>query len=175
MPTGNYEYINAPYHRETYDDGNGLPIAVSPTNPLPSLTATGNGAGGYDTQQSNASLTLFASAARTTLQQSADQSNPNARGVQIVLNVTAASGTGGLTVTVVGKDPVSGTYYALNASPTAVTATGTTVYELYPGDGAASGGVTQRTSGPLPRVWGIKVAVGDASSYTYSIGVSTIV
>lgn len=118
----------------------------------------------------NRQLTLSKSAARTTAQDFVPPNNLEATGVQVVLNVTVASGTGGLTISIEGQDPVSGAWFKLNADPTAVTATGTYVYELVAGAGAASGGVTQRTGGVLPFNWRVHVAVGDASGYTYSVG-----
>ncbi len=116
-------------------------------------------------------VTALASAARTTAQQSSPVTVRGARCAQAVLNVTAASGTGGLTVTLQGQDSASGSWFALNAAPTAVTVVTSTplVYEVCPGDGAASGGVTQRTAGMLPQTVRVSVAVGDASSYTYSV------
>lgn len=126
-------------------------------------------------QQSNGTVTALASAARTATAHSATIDNYNAKGAQAILDVTVAvAGTGGLQVQFEGKDPVSGKWYALNAAPTAVVATGTTVYELYPGIGSATGGVTQRTSGALPRQWRVTVTAGDSTSYTYSVGVNLI-
>lgn len=130
---------------------------------------------GLDRSRANDALTLLAAAARTATTSSPDQTNFNWRGLQVVLNVTAASGTGGLIVTVQGKDPVSGNYYNLNANPAGVTATGTYVYEVYPGVGAAGGGVTQRISGILPRTFRVTVTAGDGSSYTYSVAVAPVV
>lgn len=118
---------------------------------------------------SNAETTLLASAARTTTQVGANQTCLGGKGVRLVLNVTSASGSGGLVVRVNGVDPTSGVTYQLNASPTAVTAIGTTVYDLYPGIGAAAGGITQTTSQVLPRTFRVDVTVGDATSYTYSL------
>lgn len=112
---------------------------------------------------------LLPSGARTVQQLLPDLVLPGAKRITLFLNVTVASGTGGLIVTVQGKDPVSGTYYDLNAAPTAVIATGLKVYELGPGLGSASGGVTQSTNRLLPKKFRVKVAVGDASSYTYSL------
>jgi hypothetical protein len=87
------------------------------------------------------------------------------------LNVTAASGTGGLTVRIQAQDPVSGNWVSVNAAPTAVTATGTYFYQVYPG---ASAGATQTTSSVLSHTWRIQINVGDSSSYTYSLGASLI-
>jgi hypothetical protein len=122
----------------------------------------------------NTEGTLLASALRTTTTQSPDQTNTNARGVQVTLNVTVGV-TLSLTLTIQAKDPVSGTYYDLNAAPTAVTGTGLTVYSLYPGVGAASGGVTQRTSAAVPKTWRVNVTHGNANNATYSVGYALIV
>lgn len=90
-------------------------------------------------------------------------------GILVVLDVTSASGTGGLQVRINAHDQASGQAVALNAAPTAVTATGTTSYVLYP-FGAVAGNVTQATSFYLPRLFSITVTAGDSSSYTYSLG-----
>lgn len=125
---------------------------------------------------SNADGTALASTARTTTSYSNDITNATARGIIIYLNITAASGTGGLQVRVYGKDPASAQYFALNGAPTAKTTTGSFPYVFYPG--AASGATLaadQIVSGPLPRTFRIGVTHGDASSYTYSVGYSLIV
>lgn len=126
----------------------------------------------YDRWRNNAEGTLLASAARTTTASSSNQTNYNARGVMIFLNVTVASGTGGLTVRINGIDPVSGALRGIPTAPTIVTAVGHYNYVMYPG---ASGGVVSSVSAlPLPRSWMVQVSAGDASSYTYSIGYSLI-
>jgi len=126
--------------------------------------------------RSNTQGTLLASAARTNSIVSPQQTNYNARGVQITLNVTAASGTGGLTVIIRGYDPVASSQYTINALPTSITTTGVYVYEIYPGSsGAAASAIAQRTAGILPRTWSVTMSAGDASSYTYSIGYVLIV
>lgn len=119
-----------------------------------------------DKQRGNTQGTLLASAARTAAATSAAQTNYNARGVVLILSVTAASGTGGLQVRFDFLDPISGNALGITALPTAVTATGTYSYVIYPG---ASSGGTQNTSNVCPRSWQARVAVGDASSYTYSL------
>lgn len=129
----------------------------------------------WDRQRGNTEGTLLASAARTVLSASAIQKNHNGRGVQVTLDVSAASGTGGLQLVIQNIDPATTYAFTLTPTPTAVTVAGTYIYELYPGIGAsASGLVVQRTSGLLPRSWRIAVLHGDASSYTYSVGYSLI-
>ena len=112
---------------------------------------------------------LLQSDARTTAYQSDILEADVEAGVMVFLNVTSASGSGGLTVRVNAHDQVSGAAVALNTAPTAVTATGTYSYALYP-FGAISGNVTQATSAYLPRLFSVSVAVGNSSSYTYSLG-----
>lgn len=126
----------------------------------------------------NTQGTLLASAAGTAARVSADQTNYNAKGVILILDITVASGTGGLIPRIQIKDPVSGNYVNLNVAPTAVTATGSYAFELSPGASTAGGAgaflVNQRTAGSLPRLWRVSVSVGDATSYTYSVGYSLI-
>lgn len=67
-----------------------------------------------------------------------DQNGGYGRGLLCFIDITAISGTTpSLTVTVQGKDPVSGKYYTLLASA-ALNATGTTVLRIYPGLTAAA-------------------------------------
>jgi len=145
---------------------------LSPVAPVESIpfNLRFNGSS-WDRERGNVEATLLSSSARTATTQSADQVNYNGRGVQVILNVTAASGTGGLQVVVQGKDPVSGVYYNLYAAPTAVTANGIKVYEVAPGASTAGAGdVASRVAGQIPRTWRVNVIAGDSSSYTYSVG-----
>lgn len=114
----------------------------------------------------NDSGVILASSARTATVTSDTLKNNGAKGVILFLNVTAASGTGGLQVQAQALDPVIGTALAINSAPTAVTATGLKTYVIYPGHSA---GATQSTSGVLPRLWNAKVTAGDGSSYTYTL------
>lgn len=172
------------------DDGK----AVGTSNPLPTQLMGSNvtdaktpGAGdvgslrmGYngatwDRWRNNVQGALLASAARTAALASATQTNYNARGVKVILDITVASGTGGLTIYIFEHDPVTdkGVFILQGAS---VTATGTYMYELYPGaSAAATGKVNTRVSATLGRTWHVYVSVGDGSSYTYSIGYQLIV
>ena len=90
-------------------------------------------------------------------------------GILVVLDVTAASGTGGLTLRINAHDQASSQAVPLNAAPTAVTTTGTTSYSLYPFS-AVAGNVTQATSFYLPRMCSITDTPAATASYTYSIG-----
>ena len=126
----------------------------------------------WDRQRNNTKGTLLASAARTATTTSADQTNYNARGVVLFLNVTAVSGTGGLQTRLRYIDPISATQQYASVAPTVVTATGLFIYVFYVG--AAAGNVAAATSLVLPRDWAASVVHGDASSYTYSLGYATL-
>ncbi|MBI3948031.1 MAG: hypothetical protein HY321_19095 [Armatimonadetes bacterium] len=133
----------------------------------------------WDRWRGNTDLTLLASAARTATSLAPNQLNYNGRGLYVVLNVTATSGTGGLTLRVWGMDPVTGFVIAMLSATAAVTATGRYIYLVYPGAispgaGGGSPGVTQLSAIPLPRRWFVEVTHVDGSSYTYSVGASLV-
>jgi hypothetical protein len=85
-----------------------------------------------------------------------------------LLEVSVASGTGGLQVQLFANDfDIGNAYQAVNALPTAVTTAARFTYCIYPG--AAGGAYTQATSAGLPPYFTVKVTHVDASSYTYSL------
>ena len=152
-------------------DGNSLAnfqLAVS------SFTFGFNGST-WDRQYNNTQGTLLASAARTTTAVSANQTNFSGRVLIVTLNVTAASGTGGLSVEIRNIDPISGSPTAILKATAAITATGIVSYAVGPGvtgtqaATSSAGGTVQSSDLPLGRTWSVAVSVGDASSYTYSL------
>ncbi len=114
-------------------------------------------------------ITVLASAARTTTQTQADQTNYNHRGIVAVLDMTTV-GTGSVTLEIDGKDPVSGKYYAI-LTGAAVTTNVTNTYTIYPGNTVAT---NVSASTVLPRTWRIKVTANNANSATYSVGAMLI-
>lgn len=113
---------------------------------------------------------LFGSAARTATVTSTRQKDRYSTGARFYLIVSAASGTGGLKVIVRGYDAY-GNAFAITAGGTAVTATGSYVYELNPGDQTTGGATSVQESAarPLPMEWDVQVTHGDSSSYTYAL------
>lgn len=92
--------------------------------------------------------TLTAAGAGTVT--SADQENVNGRCLTVVVSITAITGTTPtLTVTVQGRDPVSGAYYTLLTSA-ALNAVATTPLYVCPGTTEAA---NTRASVPAPRTW----------------------
>lgn len=114
--------------------------------------------------------TWLPSAARTTAQTLTDQSNLYVTGIEAVCNVTSASGTGGLQLQIQGKDLVSGSYYTISTT-TANTTTGV-IRNIVGANvfNVAATGNNVNVNTYVPYTWRIVVAVGDASSYTYSCG-----
>jgi len=124
----------------------------------------------WDRERGNTAITILASGARTTPGASSDQTNHNARGIILIVNVTAVSGTAPtLDVDVEAKDPVSGNYVVI-ASMTQITTTGTYIIVLYPGaiDDQAK---VDNQGLPLPRTWRVAYAIGGTTpSFTFSVG-----
>lgn len=110
---------------------------------------------------------LLASAARTATTASEDVTHADVIGGHFIVDVTAA-GTGTLTVTVQGKDPISGNYYTILASA-ALAATGTTPLRVFPGATAAANTVANDA---LPHTFRVNAAKSDGSSWTFSVSFS---
>lgn len=110
-------------------------------------------------------VTLAAASTQTTT--ISDIPNYMFKGLKVVVDITAISGVGAtLTVTLQGKDPLSGKVFTLLASA-GLTATGTTVLNLFPG-AAVSANVSANDQ--LPSVWNIKyVIAGTTPSVTGTI------
>ncbi len=115
-------------------------------------------------------FTLFPSAARTTSQTGADQTNLTARGLHVIIDATAITATPSVTFTIQGKDPTSGKYYTILASA-AITGVSTTVLRVYPGLTAAA---NTTANDVLPLTWRLITTAGDADSLTYSVGVNML-
>jgi hypothetical protein len=117
-------------------------------------------------------FTALASGARTTTTFGGPFINHDCPGGVLFLNITVASGTGGLQVAFVGIDPVSGLATQLMALPAAIIATGQYPFFMYPGLTGfnVAANVKQNSNLVLPRQFYTYVYHGDASSYTYSLG-----
>lgn len=124
----------------------------------------------WDLERGNTEGTLLASAARTATTATADQTNHNARGGHIAVNVTVF-GASTLTPTIQGRDPVSGAYYDILVG-TPITATGLVIFKVHPSITAVAGAAAKDV---LPRTWRVNCAKGDASAWTYSVGFALVV
>ncbi len=122
--------------------------------------------------RNNLQATLLTSAARTGTTNTADQTNFNAKGVVLFMDVTAQNGTS--TLQLQAKDPASAKYFPL-ITWTLTAAIQSQVLSCYPGatDQAATP-LTQTQSLPLPRVWRAQWNLGTATSVTFSLGMSYV-
>lgn len=120
-------------------------------------------------------LTLLESAARTSSVNSADQTNERHKGVRLIVDITALSGTSPtLDVKLQGKDPASGDYYDVpGVAFSQLNNTGMTTLLVYPGVAETA---NESVSDCLPDVWRISTTIGGSATptVTYSVGASLI-
>lgn len=124
----------------------------------------------WDRQRSNTVQTVLASSARTATTLSGVLPTYNARIAMVLLNVTVASGTGGVFVRFWWNSPTGNVQ--LNSNSTPQTVANTYVFILGTPASAALGhaaNVIQACNVPLPNSIVVQVTHGDASSYTYSV------
>ncbi len=141
--------------------------ALTPSNYLKINSDGSIGTGsGTDT---GALLTLTAASASVN---SADQTNQASKGIKVVVDITAITGTSPtLTVTLEGKDLASGAYYTILASA-ALTAVGVTVLTVFPGATAVA---NVAANDFLPKTWRVQATIGGTTpAVTATIGASTI-
>jgi hypothetical protein len=101
----------------------------------------------------------------TTTQTSADQPNPGFHGIKVVLSMTVV-GTGSVTLSIRGKDSVSGSYYTI-LTGAAVTTNSVNVYTVFP-NATATANVSINDF--LPATWNIQVVANNANATTYTVG-----
>lgn len=116
---------------------------------------------------------LLPSAVRSATTACPQMQDRHSNTARLYLNVTAASGTGGLTLQLRGYDKESGSSAVIFADPNAITATGLYVFELGPAVGAADAHRRAVLNAFLPVVWDVNIAAGDSSTYTYSLSAET--
>lgn len=132
-----------------------------------------NGAS-FDRQRGNVDTTaLITHTASTTGSSGGDQLNINGRGLQIGVNITAATGTTPtIQIIVEGKDAASGSYYPLFAPAALTAAAGFTLLSVYPGLTASSTVGNQI----LPRTWRVRTVIGGTTpAITATVGASVII
>lgn len=120
-------------------------------------------------RQTNTAVVLNAASAGAA---GPDFSDNRATGLIVGINITSITGASPtLTVTLQGKDPISGTYYTVLASA-ALTATGYTELVVYPGATVAANVSASR---PVPITWRINTAVGGTTpAVTATVSVQTV-
>lgn len=119
----------------------------------------------WDRTRGNTEETILASAARTVTLNSADFINYNAKGLHVIINVTALTAAPSIVPFIQGKDPISGTYYdILEGLP--ITTTGINIIKVYPGISAV---VNVSASDLLPRTYRVRMVHANGNSITYSV------
>lgn len=120
-----------------------------------------------DTPAANTPIAVLASAVRNSTTASAAQTNTKARGLVVVLDLTAFTTTASLTLKVRRKN-VDGTFTDLLTDGSAIAALGTYVFVLEVG--AATGvGIRAASSRALPETWDVQVTHGNGNNHTYSV------
>lgn len=130
---------------------------------LTSISHAYNGTGNFQQE-----VKILSSAVRTSTTTSIVYIPDTATTLMFYLNISSASGTGGLQVRIMGMDTLGNTYF-LNANPTAIVAAGQYVYTLCPGCTSTGGSIQQATATAPPSRLLIQVTHGDTSNYTYSL------
>jgi len=115
----------------------------------------------------NQDIIISSSETTTATYNSPDQDNLNSRGVIVVVDVTAFTGTN-YTVSLQIKDELSGKYVSI-AADSAQTATGTRTLLVYPGAGAAAQGVNVSAGFPLARKWRVVITKTAVSAFTATV------
>lgn len=113
--------------------------------------------------------TFYSSEARTATPTAVQVSDNYAKGIQVVIEVTAASATPSVVPTIDGFDPASDTWYNL-LTGAAITAVSSTVLRVHPELTAAANLIAQDM---VPETYRIVMTHADADSITYSVGVNS--
>jgi hypothetical protein len=121
----------------------------------------------WDRERANTPAILLASAARTATTQSSDQTNYNGRGLILIANVTAATDTPEVTLSLQIKDSISNAYFTVWTGAAPITGTGTSAYLFVPG--GAAGSFTEAVNLRLSRTWRLVATHADTDSITYSV------
>lgn len=120
-------------------------------------------------------IVVLASGLVTANGNSTDQSNPGGRGIKLFINTGAfGAGFSAITVTIQGKDPVSGQYYTILTSAALTASAFQPVLSAYPGL-AVTANVS--VNDVLPKTWRVTwqaTAWGTGGS-TLGIGAALIV
>lgn len=167
------------------DGGNPIKIGGKASTERPAAVANGDRVNAWLTEYGRVVVSpgawgeeMYALAARTATPTSVLESNPGAKGVYIVVYVTAKASTMSLwpilywmppTATVGNEVPSRVIWQA----PAALSDVGTYAYLLYPGAAdyahPSFPGLAEAQSIPMPRKWKLEMSHGNANSVTYQV------
>lgn len=92
------------------------------------------------------------------------------QGIQVVIDVTAATATPSVVPTIDGRDPLSGQWYNI-LTGAAITAISTTVLRVHPEVPASANLIAQDF---LPETYRVVMTHGDGDSITYTVGINSV-
>ena len=136
---------------------------VTAGNVLQVTTANFNGRTIDQNRNNNDSITII-NASNVTTTQTSSQINYNHRGCIVVLQTTNI-GTGSITLSINGMEPLSNYVWTI-LSGTAVTTNTTVLYKVHPNLPASANSVAQDI---LPRSWQVVVTANNANIATYAV------
>jgi len=161
----------------------GYPTAAASADALANPTVTKidatsllfNGAT-WDRQRNNHNIAVEASSAKTATGNGATQTNFNASGALVWINVSAVSGTTPTLTVRLQWSPDGGTTWVdldtTNAQTASITATGQFVLRVFPGIATAANAAL---NSPLPRTWRLAWTIGGTTpSFTFAAQASYI-
>jgi len=133
----------------------------------------------WDRWRNNTEFTVLPSATRTVDGSSAYQTNFNARGVLLFLQITAVSGTfaagEGLKLWVGARNPATGIERTILSPIGPFTTVAAEQMLIYPGATDIDACIEKENDIPLPRTWRVTYSItGTNPSFTFSIGASYI-
>ena len=117
---------------------------------------------------------LLPSLARTANTNTAMQTDPDAAGLRLYLNLTAIPGGAGLVVVIRGYDKASGNTVELTTGGDPVTQTGCYGSEMSFAPDPAFGNLRDAASRSVPYQWDALVKHLDGLSYTYSLSAEIV-
>lgn len=127
----------------------------------------------WDRQRGNEEFNPITSGSRTATTVSALQTNHNARGILIWIDVTVVPGVDTVQLTVEARMPSNG-LFTLLFRETASAASGPRSYLIYPGGTDDAGELNGHNSIAVPQTWRIRVIHSGGGAFTYEVSVSLI-
>ncbi len=127
-----------------------------------------------DRMRNNQEVSLMPDIVRSATHTSSDQTNHNARGVYIMIDIDAQPGAETLTISVQARMLIAA-HNLVIATFTAISSEGKFSYIIYPGAVETIGGATLEAQAlPLPRTWNINFDHSSSGDWEYSLSYSYI-
>jgi len=144
---------------------------ANPTSPIAGAGKLLYNGATWDRERNNHEVIVLASAARTGDTNSADQVNYNARGIALLLDVTAVGSPAGQIDAINVQAKIGSNYVTVYSFGTlTINATGQHAFLVYPGAATAGSWKMAPVQGIIPKNWRIQIDhANETDSITYSI------